>query len=233
MRKEESEEPVETSSKGAEKAEPNASSNLYDRITNSTTQLQQTLQSTLQSTIASASNNPALSNPSQLRAQLAENLRLSSARENLQLSLKQAERLAEDYLRKGDQLVKDAEKWMGDAVKVLPPEGGNTQHLTSSWDGSDWYSFTTSPALRTRASSAAPLVPMAGSRKDALLRRLREDKELLMVDPEGEGESAERKAEFQDWVAEQWGSQKEGREQEQGQVGNIRMELGEAAIVSL
>ncbi len=211
----------------------------FNRLTSSTSQLQQSLQSTFQSTLASASSNPALTNPAQLRAQLAENLRLSSATENLQLSIKQAEKLAEEYLRKGDQWVKDAEKWVGDAVKVMPPEGEEIRNVGMSWDGSDWYSFSTSPATSSSKEygnndaesrlpgSSKPGAILAGSRKEALLRRLREDKELLMVDPAGEEESAQRKEEFRRWVADDWDtSSKESREAEEGLVGAIRMALG-------
>jgi hypothetical protein len=212
---------------------PTTTANFFDRITNSTSHLQHSLQSTFHSTLASAANNPALSNPTQLRTQLAENLRLSSARENLQLSLKQAERLAEDYLKKGDQLVKDAEKWMGDAVRVLPPEGSGVENVTTHWDGGDWYSFTTSTTPSKTASdehkdgpdSSRP-VPFAASRKEALLRRLREDRDLLLVDPEGEEETPERRAEYKQWVEEQWRDGTGQARVEEGEIGSIRMALG-------
>lgn len=202
---------------------------LLDRLTSSTSQLQHTLQHTFQTTLASAAANPAISNPSQLRAQLAENLRLSSARENLQLSMKQAEKMAEDYLRKGDQWVKDAEKWMGDAVKVLPPDADDdTRYVATSFDGGDFYSFSTStPKTSTPTTThQSELRPTAaGSRKEGLLTRLREDKELLLVDPQGESETDQRRKEFRDWVTEEWPTST-GKEAEIGHVGAIRMALG-------
>lgn len=217
---------------------PASASAFLNRLSSSTSQLQTNLQSTLQSTLASAQANPALSNPTQLRAQLAENFRLTSAKENLQLSMKQAEKLAEEYMKKGDQWVKDAEKWMGEAIKVVPPEEAERRAAGMSWDGSDWYSFSTSTSekkddLLSDAESKTPRSSMqmsgaalAGSRKEALLRRLREDKELLMVDPEGEGETQERKDEFRKWVEEEWPkAQKEEREKEEGNVGGVRMAL--------
>ena len=220
---------------------PPTPADIFNRLTSSTNQLQQSLQSTFQSTLASASSNPALANPSQLRAQLAENLRLSSAAENLQLSMKQAEKLAEEYMRKGDRWVKDAEKWVGDAVKVVPPGGQETRHAGMSWDGSDWYSFSTSSIatsniekLDARSNKEKqPLqpfvrdMPLASSRKEALLRRLREDKELLLVDPAGEEETEERKDQFRKWIANDWPNVSSiARDPEEGQVGGIRMALG-------
>jgi hypothetical protein len=199
---------------------------LFGRLTSSTNQLQQTLQSTFANTLASS--NPALST-AQLRTQLAENLRLSSARENLQLSVKQAEKMAEEYLRKGDQWVKDAEKWMGDAVKLVPPEDG--QNMTTSLDG-EYYAFSTSSSPKVlfdatpRASTSAVV---AGSRKDTLLSRLREDQGLLLVDPQGKEESEERRQAFAQWLAERWPRDGEqGKAAEIGHVGGIRMALGKS-----
>lgn len=238
--------PIDTKGKGRESASrhddgvPSSPPSLFDKLTSSTSQLQQSLQSTFQSTIASASNNPALSNPLQLRAHLAENLRLSSAKENLQLSMKQAEKMAEEYLRKGDQWVKDAEKWMGEAVKVVPPDGADGSYIAASFDGGDLYSFSTSTstpekllfdadARTPRPSTSAAL---AGSRKDTLLQRLREDKQLLLVDPMGSDETSERHEEFAKWQQEQWSTAGPLKEAEVGNVGELRMALGEYDVFS-
>jgi hypothetical protein len=209
-----------------------ATSNFLSRLSSSTTQLQATLQSTIQSTIASAQANPALSNPAQFRDQLAQNLHLDAARENLQMSMKQAEKLAEEYMKKGDQLVKDAEKWMGDAVKVVPPEEQERRSAGMSWDGSDFYSFSTStPTTKASGEKVSQRqvsgLGLGGSRKDALLRRLREDKDLLLVDPESEEEMKERREEYRRWVEEKWETAKKAeRKQEEGNVGAVRMALG-------
>ncbi len=197
--------------------------------------MQHSLQTTLQNTLASAAANPSLSNPAHLRAQLAENLRLSSAKENLQLSVRQAERMAEEYLKKGDQWVKDAEKWMGDAVKVLPPEDSDTRYIATSWDGGDFYAFSTSSTPSEKVLfDSEPRTPrpstsaiLAGSRKDTLLSQLRQTKELLIVDPQGEDQSPQRREEYRAWLADVWPAESEGgKAREIGNVGNIRMSLG-------
>ncbi|XAO27874.1 hypothetical protein I312_106738 [Cryptococcus bacillisporus CA1280] len=208
----------------------------FTKLASSTGQLQRSIVSAVQSTLDATSANSALSNPNAFRQQLVDNLRLTSARENLQLSVKQAEKLAEDYLRKGDQWVKGAEKWMEEAVKIVPPEGEETHVVNIGWDGGDWYSFSTSndpshiSAIDSGASepsaASTQVKVLASSRKDALLKRLREDKQLLLVDPEGEGETEKRKAEFRDWVNTQWEVQKtKGRLEDEGLVGSVRMEL--------
>ena len=201
-----------------------AATNLFDKLSLSTAKLQQTIQSSLA--------NPALHNTTQLREQLAQSLQLSHAKENLQMSRQKAEKLAEEYLKKGDQWVKDAEKWMGEAVKIVPPEDGDTRIIATSWDGADFYSFSTSPVVPASsqaktgrsASSTGPAPLVAGSRKEALLTRLREDKDLLLVNPEGDGESPQRQADFRDWVKNKWPSA--SKEKEVALVGAIRMELG-------
>ncbi|KAK4687812.1 hypothetical protein P7C73_g2302, partial [Tremellales sp. Uapishka_1] len=208
---------------------PASASALFSKIQNSTSHLQHTLQQTVHNTLAS---NPNLTNPTALRAQLAENLKLDSAKQNLQISMKQAEKLAEEYLKKSEGWMKEAEKWVEDAVKVVPPT--DDQHSGMVWDGSDFYSFSTStnsPIAKTFPNRDAGVgalgsMNLAGSRKEALLRRLREDKELLLVDPAGEGETEERKKEFADWVKGDWEKEgKEGREKEEGNVGTVRMAL--------
>ena len=230
----------ETDAPSATTEATSPSSNFLSRLTSSTTQLQATLQSTIQSTIASAQANPALSNPAQFRDQLAQNLHLDAARENLQMSMKQAEKLAEEYMKKGDQLVKDAEKWMGDAVKVVPPEEQERRAAGMSWDGSDFYSFSTSTPTTASGESNRPQrqvsgvgLGLGGSRKDALLRRLREDKDLLLVDPESEEEMKERREEYRRWIQEKWEIAKKGeREQEEGNVGAVRMALGTSTSIN-
>ena len=189
--------------------------------------------SVVRSTLTS---NTGSSNANQLR-RMAENFRTSAAGQRIQLSLQQAEALAEDYMRKGDVFLKDAEKWMEDAVKIVPPEeleGG------MSWDGSDWYSFSTSTSHASSsrtvlydAGSDGVTKPnrrttmLAGSRKAALLRRLREDKALLLVDPEGVDETPARKADYRTWLAEHWPEQLQSRRSaEEGHVGGLRMDLG-------
>ena len=78
--------------------------------------------SRIQQSLQQAYNTAPSTNVNQLRLHLAESLRLSSAKENLDLSVKQAEKLAEEFLRKGEQWRKDAGEWVAGAVKVVPPE---------------------------------------------------------------------------------------------------------------
>lgn len=143
--------------------------------------------------------------------------------------------MAEEYLRKGDQWVKDAEKWMGDAVKVLPPEDPTTRYVATSWDGGDFYAFTTSVAPADQVIfEADPRTPrpsssavLGASRKDILLSQLRQNKDLLMLNPESDSETVERRTEYRTWLENMWDAEKEaGKAREIGNVGDIRMALG-------
>jgi hypothetical protein len=220
-------------------AEPTGVSSILDRLSASSMQLQQTFQAT----VASAANNPNIGSVQQLRTQLAENLRISSAKENLDMSVRQAENLAEEYLKKGDNWRKEAGKWFADAVKVVPPSGSEEAAAgVPSWDGSDWYSFSTSTSAQgasttsnsvlfdaqpqpSRQSLAA--LNVAGSRKEALLARLRKDQQLLLIDPAAESESAERREEFARWCSDNEADLSNLKASEEGAVGAIRMALGE------
>lgn len=221
-------------------ATSDASASFLGRLTSSTTQLQTNLQTTFKSTMAAAASNPTIANASDLSAHLAENLRLSSAKQNIQLSVKQAEKLAEEYLQRGDQLRKEAEKWMSEAVKVVPPSEGGQNAPAVSWDGSDWYGIVSQAPYDASGSSTdtelhaegnlirkSPPRALAGSRKDALLARLREDKELVSVDPRGPSVPAEQRKRYERWLAEKWSGKKTPLVQvETEMAGSVRMAVG-------
>lgn len=212
--------PEQYAAEQAERSAAGSGESLLDRLATSTTQLQ----ATLQSTIAAAAANPAVANA-------AENLRLASAKENIQLSVKQAEKLAEEYLHKGDKLRKDAEKWIGEAVKVVPPAPGSETAPTVSWDGSDWYSIVSQGAgpvetQGTGQGSGGPARTLAGSRKDALLARLREDKDLVLVDPLSPDTPPAQRERFERWLAKSWPAPKETMAAEGGMAGSVRMAVG-------
>lgn len=196
---------------------------LLARLSTSTSALQASLQASLNSTLAGAREG--LDDPAALRARLAENLRLG----DLKLSLQQAERLAESYVAKGraagEAWVADAERWVEENVKVVPPEGSVVP--SGGWDAGEWYAFSTSAATPRSASpdAGARAGVIAGSRKDAMLARLRADRELLLVDPGAADESAERRDAFAKWVAENRDKMAAEKEKETGNVGGIRMAL--------
>jgi hypothetical protein len=160
-------------------------------------------------TISSAAHNPNL-DVTQIRSSLVQNIQ-----KNLQgVNLKQAEKLAEEYLKKSEGLLAEAGEFLKDAVKVVPPEEGDGSGIGMAWDGSDMYSFSTSTANNLPADEVifdqsssflggtrgASSEVIRAQRKDALMRRLRSDKELLLVDPAAEAESLARRESFKAFV---------------------------------
>lgn len=198
---------------------------LFSRLSTQTTALQSTLQNSLSTTLASARAS-GLDDPAALRARLAENLRLSE----LKLSLQQAEKLAEGYVAKGrgaaEAWAAEAERWVEENVKVVPPP---TNLPSGGFDAGEWYAFSTSaPATNPstpRTDSPAPGLGIAGSRKEALLARLRADTALLLVDPAAETESKERREEYAKWIRENAEKIPAEKDKEVGNVGEIRMAL--------
>lgn len=167
-----------------------------------------TLQKSLSESIASASANPQIQslNLNKLTrndinfAHFAGNLQRNLAQAGTMLNIQQAEKLAEDYLRKSEGLLHNAGEFLKDAVKVVPPEGDAHGVV---WDGSDTYAFTTagdwsdqnrmsSDGTRSTSFEAS----RSQLRKEALLRRLRADRELVLVDPGAETESSSRRSAF-------------------------------------
>lgn len=171
------------------------------------------LQKSLQDTIAA---NPSLdpknanANLAQLRTSLSQNIQKNLQSAGTSLNVKQAERLAEEYLKKSEVFLHGAQEFLKDAVKVVPPEEGSSRNLGVAWDGSDMYAFSTSvdasqsqtpPASTDEGSRSARSFDFTrASRKDALLRRLRTDRQLLLVDPAGQQESAARRDAFAEFV---------------------------------
>lgn len=225
VRKEPAQYAAEQEAEKARHSESGATT-ILDRITSSTSQIQHNLQNTIQSTLAAA-------NSAELTSQLAENLHLSTAKQNLQSSVKQAEKLAEGYLQRGDELRKNAERWMSEAVKVVPPEEQEAGSSGMSWDGSDWYAIVTQPSKShaiPHPKQSASNRALAGSRKDALLARLREDKKLVLVDPASPDVPPEQRQRFEKWLADKWPVQKENMVSTEGpMVGAVRMAVGEFA----
>lgn len=170
-----------------------------------------TLQKSLSESLAVASSNPQIQslNLNKLTrndinfAEFSANLQKNLAQAGTKLNLQQAEKLAEEYLKKSEGLLHDAGEFLKDAVKVVPPENSDGQAI--AWDGSDMYTFSTAGQNASKAygsnllesgRSASTEVSRSQLRKEALLHRLRADKELFLVDPSAKSESASRREAF-------------------------------------
>jgi hypothetical protein len=187
-----------------------------------------TLQQSLSESLAVASSNPQIQSLKLNKltrndinfAEFSANIQKNLAQAGTKLNLQQAEKLAEEYLKKSEGLLHDAGEFLKDAVKVVPPEDSDGQAI--AWDGSDMYSFSTAGQTARRVSassllqsgrSASTEVSRSQLRKEALLHRLRADKELFLVDPSADTESTSRREAFAHFMETQVG-QKGGVEGE-------------------
>jgi hypothetical protein len=161
-----------------------------------------------QSTLSShVSSNPSLNlDIPALRQTLTSNFQKLQS----DLHFSDAEKLAEEYLKKSEGLFREAGTFLQDAVKIIPPDesqGG------VSWDGSDVWTL---PARSNKLGSSnivfdqsdAQVAARTGlsassvraQRKDALLKQLRSDRSLLMVDPAGEDAEEDVREAWKKWL---------------------------------
>jgi len=168
-------------------------------------------QQSLSSTLSAHPNlNPATLNVTDLRASLTTTFQKLQT----DLHLADAERLAEEYLRKSEGVLSNAGQFLSDAIKIVPPtEAGDEADIGVSWDGSDaWAVPLAGSDLNARggrlqfAQSDAQVARQTGkslatvrqTRHLASLDGLRSNRSLLLVDPAAaEGVDAD--------VREAWG----------------------------
>lgn len=104
--------------------------------------------------------------------------------------MQQAEKLAEQYMQKGEVLFKEAGEFLKDAVKVVPPEEAGDSGVV--WDGTDVWTMSTIAGSKKGKEKESEILfdsPAIGRRADALLRKLRSDPERLKADPASENAS--------------------------------------------
>lgn len=174
-----------------------------------------TLASFQQTLTSQLSNNPHLSlDIPALRASLTTSLQKLQT----DLHIADAEKMAEDYLKKSEGVLKEAGRYLQEAVKVVPPTEGGGGGV--SWDGSDVWTLP-SPASKLGGSmifsqTDAQVAALTGlstksvraKRKDALLRQLRSDRAVLEVDPAaGEGVDDDVKTLWAKWTKDEVDSQ--------------------------
>ena len=101
---------------------------------------------------------------------------------------------AEEYAHKSEELLRDAGEFFKDAVKVVPPEGGNVAPPGVLWDGTDIWMLPemgSAPSAgdvkgkgkEKDAKSSAEGLSAVATRAQALLKQLRYDPEVIKADP--------------------------------------------------
>ncbi|KAG8968401.1 hypothetical protein FRC03_007598 [Tulasnella sp. 419] len=147
----------------------------------------------IQSTIQNATSNVDIQ---QIRSSLQANI------EKLQANptVVNAEKMAEVYMHKSEELLKGAGEFLKDAVKVVPPESGAVSGGGNlMWDGSDIWSFPSTTGWSGNPEEGRKSGDGAGARltrADALLLRLKYDPSLLKLDPKKEDAVKDKYATF-------------------------------------
>lgn len=154
-------------------------------------------QQSLSSTLGAHPNlNPATLNVADLRASLTTTFQKLQT----DLHLADAERLAEEYLRKSEGVLTNAGQFLSDAIKIVPPTAGTDGAIDGAYslDGAEaWAVPLASSDLNARggrlqfAQSDAQVARQTGqslaavrqTRHLASLDALRSNRSLLLVDP--------------------------------------------------
>jgi len=100
------------------------------------------------------------------------------------MSLAQAEEFVQ---QRSEALLKEAGEFLKDAVKILPPDESNLDPGTI-WDGTDSWMVTATEHGQAKDSKGKGkgAVSFAGNRTAALMRKLRTDSSVLLLDPSNE-----------------------------------------------
>lgn len=218
--------PPSTSEKGKERAaderpaqqQPTLFSRLQSSIQEGTATSLPSLASFQQSLSAQLKSNPNLHvDMPALRASLTSNFQKLQS----DLHLADAEKLADQYLKKSEAVLihglKDAGKFLQDAVRIVPPEeGGEQPHAGVTWDGSDVWTLpspTSKPGssrilfsqtdAQVSALTGLSTSSVRAKRKDALLHQLRTNQELLLVDPASEAADEDVREAWAKWFKEE------------------------------
>ncbi|KAH6914319.1 hypothetical protein BKA70DRAFT_1261051 [Coprinopsis sp. MPI-PUGE-AT-0042] len=133
----------------------------------------------------------------------SENVDLAQIRSNLFTEFQRVQGItraqAEEYARKGEvylqEVVKEANEVLKDAVKIIPPEeaaaGGEGSGMV--WDGTDMWMLPTAESTATREAgegsskqAGETQTAAVASRALALVQRLQSDPSIIKHDPEAE-----------------------------------------------
>jgi hypothetical protein len=122
-----------------------------------------------------------------LRDTIPDSVRQAQGRMDLAQQVAQAR--MQDAATRGEELLRGASIFLRDAVRVVPPEQGNTSSSTpTSAPTPPAHEGTVTPRAEASTSAVTTTAPPA-TRRDALLHSLRANPAILRVDPAGEERS--------------------------------------------
>ncbi|KAJ7901981.1 hypothetical protein B0H14DRAFT_3852028 [Mycena olivaceomarginata] len=114
---------------------------------------------------------------------------------------------AEEYVQKSEALIREAMKEAGevlrDAVKVLPPEEAQSSSGSGNliWDGADMWMLpfdSSDPSAKGKEKAGRDTQLAVATRAESLLKRLKQDPEIIKHDPEADAGAKEF---YSQWLA--------------------------------
>ncbi|KAH8108077.1 hypothetical protein BXZ70DRAFT_1060706 [Cristinia sonorae] len=128
---------------------------------------------------------------------------------------------AEEYVHKSEGLLREAQEFLKDAVKVVPPEeadgrSGSTASAGMLWDGSDFWVLPDSSGpsgkgkekeVEASGKTGADGLRAVATRAESLLKQLKHDPEIVKVDPLADERAKEL---YERWVREKVDSEEGG-----------------------
>ncbi|TBU43416.1 hypothetical protein BD309DRAFT_960793 [Dichomitus squalens] len=182
-------------------------------LANVQSQLPETLKETLKHARVGSANLTAL-DFAQLRSTIAS-------------ELQKVQGATEEYVHRSEDFLREAGEFLKEAVKVVPPEEGDSVYPGLIWDGTDvWMLPTTSGAAspspaagsskgkgkerEASGSSGRPSVDTLRSvatRAESLLKQLRHDPEVIKADPKDDGNVRDV---YSNWLASEAASEDRG-----------------------
>lgn len=154
-------------------------------------------------------------------------LDFAQLRSTITTELQRVQGVTEDYVHRSEEFLRDAGEFLKDAVKVVPPEDGDSGYSGLIWDGTDVWMLSTGSGTDTpgagsskgkgkereassSSSSGRPPVDTLGAvatRAESMLKQLRHDPAVIKVDPNDDESVREI---YTNWLATEAASEDRG-----------------------
>ena len=177
------------------------------------TQLPESLRETLQHARVGSANLTALD--------------FAQLRSTITSELQRVQGVTEEYVHRSEEFLREAGEFLKDAVKVVPPEEGDSGYPGLIWDGTDvWMLPTTSGAgtpladnskgkgkereASSSSSTGRPSVDTlraVATRAESMLKQLRHDPAVIKVDPKDDENVRDM---YMNWLAAEAASEDRG-----------------------
>ncbi|KAI0702974.1 hypothetical protein C8T65DRAFT_655243 [Cerioporus squamosus] len=144
-------------------------------------------------------------------------LDFAQLRSTITTELHRVQGATEEYVHRSEEFLREAGEFLKDAVKVVPPEEGDSGYPGLIWDGTDVWMLPSvgaaEPAGKERESSTGSGRPSVdtlravATRAESMLKQLRHDPAVIKVDPKDDENVREI---YTNWLATEAASEDRG-----------------------